>query len=97
MHNKTVSELIKDIKNKKVSSLELTNHFIERIKHIDSQLNSFVSLTEEYAIKQSRKIDSEISKGKFRPLSGIPLAQKDIFCTKGHHTTASSNILKSLS
>ena len=94
MHNKTVSELIKDIKNKKVSSLELTNHFIERIKHIDSQLNSFVSLTEEYAIKQSRKIDSEISKGKFRPLSGIPLAQKDIFCTKGLKTTCGSKMLE---
>jgi len=94
MHNKTVSELKKDLKDKKISSLELTNHFIDRIKSIDPQLNSFVSLTEEYAIMQAKKIDSEIAKGSFRPLAGIPLAQKDIFCTKGIRTTCGSKMLE---
>ena len=60
MHNKTVSELKKDLENKKISSVELTNHFIDRIKSIDPQLNSFISLTEEYAIAQAKKIDLEI-------------------------------------
>ena len=94
MHNKTVSELKKDLEKKKISSVELTKHFIDRIKSIDSQLNSFISLTEEYAITQAKKIDLEISKGKIRPLAGIPLAQKDIFCTKGLRTTCGSKMLE---
>ena len=94
MHNKTVSELKKYLKEKKISSLELTKHFIDRVKNIDSQLNSFVSITEEYAITQAKKIDLEISKGEVRPLAGIPLAQKDIFCTKDLKTTCGSKMLE---
>ena len=94
MHNKTVSELKKYLEEKKISSVELTKHFVDRIKTIDSHLNSFISLTEEYAITQAKKIDLEISKGKIRPLAGIPLAQKDIFCTKGLKTTCGSKMLE---
>ena len=47
MHNKTVSELQEDLKNKKVSSVELTKHFLDRIKKIDSELNSFITITED--------------------------------------------------
>ena len=50
MHNKTVSELIDDIKNKKVSSVELTKYFIERVKKLDKKLNSFITITEDYAL-----------------------------------------------
>ena len=94
MHNKTVSELKKYLEEKKISSVELTKHFVDRIKAIDPHLNSFISLTEEYAITQAKKIDLEISKGKIRPLAGIPLAQKDIFCTKGLKTTCGSKMLE---
>ena len=76
MHNKTVSELIDDIKNKKISSLELTKHFIERIKRLDKKLNSFITITEDYALKKAKKIDADIAKGIIKPLSGIPFAQK---------------------
>ena len=93
MHNKTVSELIKAIEKKEVSSLELTNHFLDRIKNLDASLNSFITLTEEQALDKAKKIDKEISKGVFKPLSGIPLAQKDIFCTKGIKTTCGSKML----
>ena len=62
MHNKTVSELIRAIAKKEVSSLELTNHFLDRIKNLDSNLNSFITLTEEQAIDKAKKIDKEISK-----------------------------------
>ena len=93
MHNKTVSELIRAIAKKEVSSLELTNHFLDRIKNLDSNLNSFITLTEEQAVDRAKKIDKEISKGVFKPLSGIPLAQKDIFCTKGVKTTCGSKML----
>ena len=54
MHNKTVSELKKVIEKKEVSALELTNHFLDRIKNLDSNLNSFITLTEEQAIDKAR-------------------------------------------
>ena len=94
MHNKTVSELIDDIKNKKVSSLELTKHFISRIKKLDKKLNSFITITEEYALREAKKIDADIAKGNIKPLSGIPFAQKDIFCTKNIKTTCGSKMLE---
>ena len=94
MHNKTVSELQEDLKNKKVSSVELTQHFLDRIKKIDSELNSFITITEDEAIKKAKLIDKEISKGTVRALSGIPIAQKDIFCTKGIKTTCGSKMLE---
>ena len=94
MHNKTVSELIDNIKNKEISSLELTKHFIERIKRLDKKLNSFITITEDYALKQAKKIDVDIAKGAIKPLSGIPFAQKDIFCTKNIKTTCGSKMLE---
>ena len=93
MHNKTVSELKKLIEKKELSSLELTRHFLDRIKKFDSELNSFITLTEEHAINKAKLIDKEISKGIIKPLSGIPLAQKDIFCTKDIKTTCGSKML----
>ena len=74
--------------------MNLLNISLIELRAIDSQLNSFISLTEEYAITQAKKIDLEISKGKIRPLAGIPLAQKDIFCTKGLRTTCGSKMLE---
>ena len=57
MHNKTVSELKKSIEKKEVSSLELTSHFLDRIKSKDPELNSFITLTEEHAIDKAKMID----------------------------------------
>ena len=93
MHNKTVLELTDDIKNKKISSVELTKYFIERIKKLDKKLNSFITITGDYALKQAKKIDVDIAKGNIKPLSGIPFAQKDIFCTKNIKTTCGSKML----
>ncbi|MBS82869.1 MAG: Asp-tRNA(Asn)/Glu-tRNA(Gln) amidotransferase GatCAB subunit A [Gammaproteobacteria bacterium] len=94
MHNKTLSELRDEILTKKVSSYELTKYFLERIKKFDKYLNSFITITEDYALETAKKIDVEISKNKIRPLSGIPLAQKDIFCTKDVKTTCGSKMLE---
>ena len=82
MHNKTVSELQKLIEKKELSSLELTNHFLSRIKILDPELNSFITLTEEHSTNRAKMIDKEISKGIIKPLSGIPLAQKIYFVQK---------------
>ncbi|MBH44585.1 MAG: Asp-tRNA(Asn)/Glu-tRNA(Gln) amidotransferase GatCAB subunit A [Gammaproteobacteria bacterium] len=95
MYNKTLVELREEIVTKKVSSYELTKYFLERIKKFDKEINSFITITEEYALKTAKKIDQEISKNNMRALSGIPLAQKDIFCTENVKTTCGSKMLES--
>ena len=69
----TVGELSYLIKERKISSLDLTKSYIERIKKYDKQLNAFVTLTESLALSQALKADNEISQGMYRgPLHGIP-------------------------
>jgi aspartyl-tRNA(Asn)/glutamyl-tRNA(Gln) amidotransferase subunit A len=93
MHNKTISELSKLLREKKISSVELTTHFLSRIKQFDKQLNSFITVTEENALKQAENADKKIAAGNAHPLTGVPIAQKDIFCTKGVKTTCGSKML----
>src|SRR3990167_398212 len=93
MHKKTISVLSKDLHAKKVSSRELTQHYLNRIKNIDTQLNSFITITEEMALKQAELADQKIASGHAEKLTGIPIAQKDIFCTTGIKTTCGSKML----
>ncbi len=93
MHNKSLTELSRELQNKKISSLELTQHFLQRIKQYDSQLNSFITVTEEIALAQAKAADQQIAAGKAGPLTGIPIAQKDIFCTQGIKTSCGSKML----
>lgn len=93
MHNKTIAELSAGLQNKTFSSEELTQHFINRIKRHDASLNSFITVTEERALQQARAADQRIAKGEKLPLLGIPLAQKDIFCTNGVKSSCGSKML----
>ncbi|MEW5755640.1 MAG: Asp-tRNA(Asn)/Glu-tRNA(Gln) amidotransferase subunit GatA [Pseudomonadota bacterium] len=93
MHNKTLAELADGLKKKAYSSQELTEHFLARIRTHDGALNSFITVTEELALEQARAADARLTKGAGGPLTGIPLAQKDIFCTKGVKTTCGSKML----
>ena len=93
MENKTVIELSEDIRAKKVSSKELVQNYLDRIEKYDSKFNSFITLTKDAALKQADTVDKEIAKGNIKPLSGIPVAQKDIFCTKDVKTTCGSKML----
>lgn len=93
MTHKTIAELSKDLAAKKISSTELTQFFLERIKRFDKELNSFITLTEEHALQAAKLADQQIAAGKAGPLTGIPIAQKDIFCTQGVLTTCGSKIL----
>lgn len=95
MHTKTIAELSKLLHEKKISATELTQHFINRIKQIDHTLNSFITVTEDTALKQAAIADQCIAEGKATTLTGIPLAQKDIFCTKDIKTTCGSKMLDS--
>ncbi len=92
MPHKTIAELTKDLAAKKISSVELTQFFLERIKKF-AHLNSFITVTEEHALQDAKKADAQLAKGKVPPLTGIPIAQKDIFCTLDIKTSCGSKIL----
>ncbi len=84
----SVRELAELIRTRKITSLELTKFFIERLKKYDSQLKFMVTLTEDLAIKQATQADSEIKAGKYRGiLHGIPYGAKDLLAVKGYKTT----------
>ncbi|MEJ8841963.1 amidase [Lacibacter sp. H375] len=76
------------IKNKKITSVELTKFFIERIRKYGDTLQCVISVTEDIAMQQAKSADAEIAKGKYRgPLHGIPYGLKDLFAVKGTKTT----------
>jgi|TARA_B100000287_G_scaffold394059_1_gene407816 aspartyl-tRNA(Asn)/glutamyl-tRNA(Gln) amidotransferase subunit A len=81
------------LKKKEIKSLELTEFFIDKIQK-NKDLNCFITQTFETAIKKAKKSDEKFLKGdEIRPLEGIPIGMKDLFCTNGVTTTAGSKIL----
>ncbi len=93
MHNKTLAELSAALKAKEFSSVELTQHFLDRIAKHDPNLNSFITVTNENALSQAQAADKQRATGQTHPLTGIPIAQKDIFCTDGVKTSCGSKML----
>ena len=91
MHKLTVAKLSKGLKNKEFSALELTEHFLTRINQSD--LNAFITVTDDLALAQAKAADRKIADGSAGALTGIPYAHKDIFCTTGVKTSAGSKIL----
>ena len=91
MHTLSVAELSKSLKNKEFSSVELTQHYLDRINRSD--LNAFITITHDLALSQARAADAKLADGSGNVLTGIPFAHKDIFCTKGVKTSAGSKIL----
>ena len=92
MHNKSIAELSQGLAAKQYSSQELTQLFLDRIKQ-HQELNCFITITEEQALAQAKLADQRIADGNAEPLTGIPIAQKDIFCTKGVKTSCGSKML----
>ncbi len=93
MFQKTLAELISDLQNKSVSSIELTQAYLDRIQRLDQKYNSYITVTADLALAQARQADKRIAAGNATPLTGIPLAQKDIFCTNGVKTSCGSKML----
>jgi len=91
MHTKTIAELAQGLKNKEFSSVELTQHYLNRINASD--LNAFITITDEVALQQAQTADAQIAKGETPILTGVPYAHKDIFCTNGVKTSAASKML----
>lgn len=93
MHNKSLSELSTALQSGEVSSVELTQHYLDRINKYNGDLNAFITVTEERALEQAKAADKLLADKNAGPLTGIPLAHKDIFCTKGVRTSCASKML----
>ncbi len=92
MLEKTVTELSAALRAKKVSSVELTQAFLDRISRY-RELNAFISLDPARSLDQAKAADNRLASGQAGPLTGIPVAQKDIFCADGWLTTCGSKML----
>ncbi len=93
MLNSTLSELAGALEAKKISSVELTRLYLERVARLNGELNAFITVAEERALADAKRADARRGRGEAGPLTGIPIAHKDIFCTKGLHTTCGSRML----
>lgn len=93
MHTKTLTELSTSLHRGDVTSVELTQHYLDRIRTHNNQLNAYITVCEDKALEQARAADQKIQQKTAGKLTGIPLAHKDIFCTKGVRTSCASKML----
>ena len=93
MLNAPLTELSASLAGRKVSSVELTQLFLDRIAKLDGGLNAFITVDPARALGEARAADARRAAGETGPLLGIPVAHKDIFCTQGMATTCGSKML----
>lgn len=93
MHTLSLRQLSEKLHNRDISSVELTQYFLDRIEKLDPELNSFITVTPEVALEMARMADAAIAEGGAGPLTGIPVAHKDLFTTDGIRTSCASRML----
>ena len=94
LHELTIDEAHNLLKKKEISSRELTRAVFERIEAVESQVGAYITIAEEFAMQQADEADKAIANGRCLPLTGIPLAVKDLICTRNLPTTCGSKILE---
>jgi aspartyl-tRNA(Asn)/glutamyl-tRNA(Gln) amidotransferase subunit A len=87
MIHASLTELRAALDAKQISSVELATLFLDRIERLNPALNAFITIDRDGAIQAARAADARIAEGHAGPLTGIPLAHKDVFCTEGVRTT----------
>jgi len=93
MFSKTIAQLSQGLQTGEFSACELTRNYLDRISAQDSKFNSYITVTPELAMQQAKAADKSISAGTANAMTGIPIAHKDIFCSKGVRTSAGSKML----
>ena len=93
MHQLTLAEIARGLAAKQFSSEELTRALLARIQALDPRLNAFITVTEALALEQARAADARRAAGESSPLLGVPIAHKDLFCTRGIRTSCGSRML----
>src|SRR4051794_29528558 len=93
MHTFTLAELAKKLRAKEFSVTELTKGLLGRIEASQPQLNAFITVTRDIALAQAKAADAALAAGNAGPLTGLPIAHKDIFCTQGVKTSCGSKML----
>ncbi|MEO0442697.1 MAG: Asp-tRNA(Asn)/Glu-tRNA(Gln) amidotransferase subunit GatA [Pseudomonadota bacterium] len=93
MHSLTIAQLMRGLRQKQFSSLELTQHYLNRINTLDRHYNSYISVCEQQALEQAQAADRQLAGGTGPSLCGIPIAHKDLFCTEGVRTSCGSKML----
>jgi aspartyl-tRNA(Asn)/glutamyl-tRNA(Gln) amidotransferase subunit A len=93
MINASIKQLSAALAAKKISSVELTQLYLDRIARLNPELNAYITVNPEMSLAQARAADARIAAGNAEALTGIPVAQKDIFCAKGWLTTCGSKML----
>jgi aspartyl-tRNA(Asn)/glutamyl-tRNA(Gln) amidotransferase subunit A len=91
----TIDEAGKLLRQGKLSSVELTRAHLDRIRAVDDKVKAFTLVTDDLALKQAEEADRRLRSGEdVTPLTGIPLAIKDVICTRGIRTTCGSRMLE---
>jgi aspartyl-tRNA(Asn)/glutamyl-tRNA(Gln) amidotransferase subunit A len=93
MFDLTLAELARGLQGGEFSSTELTRAYLQRIKTLDARYNSFITVTEEQALAQAEAADAARAAGAGGALCGLPIAHKDLFCTRGVRTSSASKML----
>jgi len=93
VHNSTLAKLSGELGAKKVSAVEVARYYLDRIASAKA-LNAFITVDEEKTLVLAKAADARIAKGDAAPLTGIPIAHKDLFCADGWRTTCGSKILE---
>jgi aspartyl-tRNA(Asn)/glutamyl-tRNA(Gln) amidotransferase subunit A len=90
----TIHEAHELLKAKKISAVELTKNYLDRIQQVEPKVKAFVTVTADIAMEKARQADAVIAAGKMVPMTGIPIAIKDNMCTIGTKTSCSSKMLE---
>ena len=93
MYDKTIAEQSRALASGEISSVELTQTYLDRIKQFDGDINSFITVTESLALEQAEAADKRRAEGNANAMTGIPVAHKDLFCTEGVKTSCGSKML----